>query len=109
MVGEEDREDPGRGLVDGSTKVARDGGRAMSRHRKRENDGLLRDSLTDGEMLGLVMDGVLAGSKPIKKLTKRVLKAQRRLHRAVDPDAWRIYLRLEELVNERDSMQAELL
>jgi hypothetical protein len=81
----------------------------MSRHRKRENDGLLRDSLTDGEMLGLVMDGVLAGSKPIKKLTKRVLKAQRRPHRAVDPDAWRIYLRLEELVNERDSMQAELL
>ena len=35
--------------------------------RKREDDVLLRDYLTDSEALGLVVDAVIAGSKPIKK------------------------------------------
>lgn len=81
----------------------------MSRRRKHENDDLLRDYLTDSEALALVVDGVVAGSKPIKKLTKRVLKAERRLRKAVGDKDWKLYLALEELVNERDSMRVDLL
>ena len=76
----------------------------MSRHK----DGLAY-FVTDREALDLVVDGVLMGSKPARELTKKIVKVQRKLQRAVDDDAWRIYLRLEELVNERADMQVELL
>lgn len=38
----------------------------------------------------------------IRLFTKRVLVAERALHRLVDERAWRAYLRLEVRVNERD-------
>jgi hypothetical protein len=78
----------------------------VSRHRRDEE---LRDHLTDDEVLGLVVDGVLAGSKPITKLTKKILRAQRELHKTVKGNAWQVYLRLEELANERASMQIDLI
>ncbi len=75
----------------------------MSRRHKDE----LAHFVTDREALALFVDGVLAGSKPTGKLTKKILKWQRKLQRAVDADAWRLYLRLEELVNERADVQVE--
>jgi hypothetical protein len=77
--------------------------------RKREDDVLLRDYLTDSEALGLVVDAVIAGSKPIKKLSKRLLKAQRKLRGSVNGKAWKTYLALEELTNERADMQVDLI
>jgi len=78
----------------------------MSRNRKQED---LRDHLTDEEIVAVVVDGVLAGSKPIRKLTKKILRAQRELHKTVKGNAWRVYLKLEELTNERADIQADLL
>jgi hypothetical protein len=61
------------------------------------------------EALDLVVDAVLLGAKPVRKLTKTVLRLQRRLRRSVDRDAWKVFLELEEVMNERASVQADLL
>jgi hypothetical protein len=44
-----------------------------------------------------------------RELTKTILKLQRRLQRAVDPQAWLTYLRLEEALNERESYTQDAL
>ena len=44
-----------------------------------------------------------------RKLTKAILRLQRRLQRAIDPKAWRVYLHLEEAVNERASYEEDML
>ncbi len=72
---------------------------------RREN--VVFDLVSDREALDLVIDGVLAGSKPARKLTKKILKVQRKLQRAVDADAWGLYLRLEELANARADVEVE--
>ncbi len=60
-------------------------------------------------MLALVMSGVLARSKSYREATKTVLREQRRLQRAVGEKAWRRYLALEEAVNDRASIEADLI
>jgi hypothetical protein len=66
--------------------------------------------LIDGdEAIDLVIDAVLVGSKKLGKLTKGILQAQDRLHRAATPKAWKEYLVLEDLVNERTDVQMQLL
>jgi hypothetical protein len=52
---------------------------------------------------------VLTHSKNRRKLTKDILRWQRRLQGAVDGEAWRVYLRLEEIVNERASFEQDVL
>ena len=42
-------------------------------------------------------------------LSKKIRRWGRRLHEAVDADAWMLYLRLEELVNDRAVMEQDLL
>ena len=44
-----------------------------------------------------------------RKQTKAILKLQDHLRRAVDPKAWKVYLRLEEAVNTRDSDEQDVL
>ncbi|MBF5066843.1 hypothetical protein G6O45_26905, partial [Salmonella enterica subsp. enterica serovar Istanbul] len=61
------------------------------------------------EAIDLVIDAVLIGSKPLRAMTKKVLKAQRKLRKAVDDEGWAAYLRLEEILNERASAQMDLL
>lgn len=73
------------------------------------DDDLPPDLVSSEEAINLVMDAVLIGSKPLRAMTKNVLKAQRKLKKAVDDDGWRAYLKLEEVVNERASVQMELL
>jgi len=38
----------------------------------------------------------------MRKLTRRVIRAQKALQKLVSHNAWMVYLRLEEAVNERD-------
>jgi hypothetical protein len=52
---------------------------------------------------------VLTKSKGRRKLTKAILRLQRRLQRAVSPEAWRVYLHLEEAVNDRAMFEEDLL
>ena len=73
------------------------------------DDDFPADLVTPEEALDLVTDAVLIGAKRLRKLTKKILHAQRRLRRAVNDDGWRTYLKLEELVNERASAQMDLL
>jgi hypothetical protein len=66
---------------------------------------IVRDDLA----LSDAIIAVLTKSKNRRKLTKAVLKWQRRLQRAVDGKAWRVYMRLEEIVNERASFEQDVL
>jgi predicted nucleic acid-binding Zn-ribbon protein len=40
----------------------------------------------------------------LQRLRRRILRLQRQLRARVDDDTWRVYLRLEETVNERSSL-----
>lgn len=66
-------------------------------------------SMTEDEVIDLAIDTVLGASMGLKRLSKKILRAQRQLRSLVDDDAWRVYMRLEELANERASLQMELL
>ncbi len=67
------------------------------------------DLIDADEALALVTDAVLIGNDGLRKLTKQILKAQKKLRRAVDDDGWKAYLGLEALVNERASIQMDVL
>lgn len=79
----------------------------MSRHERA--DDLPPDLVSNDEAIDLVIDSVLMGSKRLRRLSKNILKAQQRLQHAVDADGWRLYLALEELVNERAEEEMDLL
>jgi hypothetical protein len=66
-------------------------------------------TMKNEEAVGDAIDGMLLGSKAHRQLTKKVLRAQGRLQRAVDEQTWRLYLRLEEIVNERADFHMKLL
>lgn len=80
----------------------------MSR-RPKDDDDFPSDLIDGDEAIDLVIDAVLIGSKPLRRMTKAILKEQKNLRRAVDDDAWRVFLRLEELLNERASKQMDVL
>ncbi len=70
---------------------------------------LTRKILTDEDALGLAIDEVLLGSKPFRQVSRRVRNVQRKLRRMMSRDAWKTYLRLEEVVNERAFIEGNLL
>lgn len=61
------------------------------------------------ELIELFIDEALAGSKGIRRLTKRARAAQERLRSVVDAEGWTAYLSLEAVVNERTSLQLRRL
>ena len=65
--------------------------------------------LKDENALGLAIDELLLASKSYRKVTRRVRKVQREMRRKMTRDAWMIYMRLEELVNERSFIEGNLL
>ncbi len=75
----------------------------------KKKDDFPPDSISTDEALGLVADAIVIGAKPLRQLTKEILRVEKKLRKAVDDDAWSIFLRLEELLNERASMQVEIL
>jgi hypothetical protein len=70
---------------------------------------LTPDILSDVDAFGSAIDQMLLRSKRYRKMTRRVLRAQGRLRRAVRWKGWARYLRLEEVVNERAGHENELL
>lgn len=67
------------------------------------------DQIDADEAIDLVIDAVLIGNGSLRRLTKKILKQQKTLRHAVDDDAWKVFLKLEEVVNERASMQMTVL
>jgi hypothetical protein len=76
---------------------------------KHADDDFPPDLITADEALDLVTDAVMIGTPSLRKLTKKVLRAHKRLRHAVDDDGWAAYLKLEEVVNERASAQMDVL
>jgi len=70
---------------------------------------LTSKKLTDEDALGDAIDRVIGSSRKSRTLTRRVLRAQRRLRRAVGDRAWQLYLALEETVNARTRWEGDLL
>jgi hypothetical protein len=52
---------------------------------------------------------VLERDEGRRPMTKAILRAQRKLQKSVSSDAWKLYLRLEELVNDRASREQDVL
>ena len=67
------------------------------------------DLVTADEAIDLVIDAVLIGNDGLREQTKQILKQQKKLRHALDDDAWKVFLKLEELLNERASAQMDLL
>jgi hypothetical protein len=65
--------------------------------------------VNDDDALSLAIQDLLLGSPAVRKLSKRVRRGQDRLQKAVDRRAWKRYLKLEELVNDRTSRETDLL
>jgi hypothetical protein len=65
--------------------------------------------MNDDDALAMAINELLLGSKAIRKLGERVLRAQDRLQKAVGRKAWARYLKLEEWVNDRTSRETDLL
>jgi hypothetical protein len=81
----------------------------MSRRRRDIEDDVLDDYVTDGEALALVIDGVLRSSSKIREQSRKIRKAQDRLRKMVKPEAWAHFLTLESMMNDRSSLEVELL
>jgi hypothetical protein len=65
--------------------------------------------VNDDDALAVAISELLLGSPAVRRLSKRVRRGQDRLERAVDRRAWKRYLKLEELVNDRTSQETDLL
>jgi hypothetical protein len=61
------------------------------------------------KLVAYVIDDALQRSERLRRMTRRILKAQRKLRRLVDDDAWAAYLSLEDAANARSSKQMDLL
>jgi hypothetical protein len=51
----------------------------------------------------------LSKSKDWKKASRRIVRAQDKLRRHANVDAWLAYLRVEEVVNERAAVETDIL
>jgi hypothetical protein len=65
--------------------------------------------LNDEDALGLAIDEVLLRSKTFRRASRHVRKLQRKLRRKMTRDAWRLYLHLEEVVNDRAIVEQDVL
>jgi len=57
--------------------------------------------MSDAEAVDKALDRFTRGSVPIRRLTKRILRAQRRLQKQVNERAWLVFLEIEETTGER--------
>jgi hypothetical protein len=55
------------------------------------------------------LDELLLASPEHHALSRRIRRKQRQLRRLVEDDAWRTYLQMEEIVNERAAVEIELV
>jgi len=70
---------------------------------------LTAEIMNDDDMLALAINELLLGSPAVRKLSKRVRHAQDHLQKVVERRAWKRYLRLEEIINDRTSRETDIL
>lgn len=70
---------------------------------------LTPEIMSDHDALSDMINKLLLASKKMGKLTKRVVRAQDRLHRVVGRRAWAKYMMLEEVVNERAGHEMDVI
>ncbi|MGH7295919.1 MAG: hypothetical protein ACRELB_13335 [Polyangiaceae bacterium] len=70
---------------------------------------LTPEIVADDDALALAIQDRLLGSGAMRRLTRRVRRAQDRLQRVVNREAWARYMVLEEHVNDRSSQEVDLL
>jgi hypothetical protein len=70
---------------------------------------LTKRAVKDDLRLSDAVIAVLTRDKARRPMTKAILRAQRKLQRAVSVEAWKLYLRLEEIVNDRASHEQDVL
>ena len=61
------------------------------------------------EELAALLDQIQRDDPELQRLRRRVLRLQRQLRAQTDEETWRLYLRLEETVNERCSLMTKLV
>lgn len=59
--------------------------------------------------LGAAVEAILRDDPDVARLSRRILRAQRRLRRLCSPEAWRAYLTVEQVTNERYEYASRLL
>ncbi len=62
------------------------------------------DHVPEADDLTALIDQIHRDDPELQRLRRRVLRLQRQLHARVDEDTWKVYLALEETVNERSSL-----
>ncbi len=70
---------------------------------------LTRKIVRDDLALSDAICAVLSNSKGRRKVTKAILRLGKKLRRGVSPEAWWVYLQLEETVNDRESADQDVL
>ncbi len=70
---------------------------------------LTSDIMADDDALALMIDELTLGSKRVRKLSKKVRRAQDRLRKVVKSKAWAKYMKLEQIVNHRAGEEVNLL
>lgn len=64
-------------------------------------------ALDDDDALGAWLDGVADVVPEVRAASRRIVRLQRRLHRRVDADAWKVYLLLEEATSARSILMLD--
>jgi hypothetical protein len=59
--------------------------------------------------LATTIDQILGADPEFKRLSRRILRAQRRLKRLCSPETWQRYLVVEQITNERYERVSRLL
>lgn len=74
-----------------------------------EDPKLTAKIVRDDEAVARTLDGLLLGNRSFRRLSARVRRVQGQLRKLVSDDAWHAYLKLEATVNERASLEADLI
>lgn len=67
------------------------------------------DHVPEEEDLAALIDQLHRDAPELQRLRRRILRLQRQLRALVDDGTWKVYLALEEAVNERSSLLATKL
>ena len=81
----------------------------MTKHRPKKNSSRSRAARDVEASLASEIDATLLADLNVARLASRIRAAQRRLQRSTTKEAWQLYLRVEEITNERYEYVSRLL
>jgi len=81
----------------------------VTKHRPKKNSSRSRAARDVEASLASEIDATLLADLNVARLASRIRAAQRRLQRSTTKEAWQLYLRVEEITNERYEYVSRLL